>query len=259
MGRVGGPANHAMNRRSWPPISVSALAIVCALGLVACGGSPPAVQTLAPTVSAAPTGAPDVLTVLPATEATPDTPPRPTVVASAHLTPAPPRSTPTAAAVPRLTVAITARPAPPIVTVALPTEAPVVTPLADPTPTVVTGAAPTPTPTPRPPGASVGRLATAREIDGLQRPSDSATDFKLGERIYISVEFIGARAGTALGIRWSSPGGCRGEFAKEQERSIRRGFFGFFIDDANCLGRYVVEITVDGASMATTSFSVERS
>ena len=221
---------------------------MCALGLAACGGSPPVAQTPPPTVSTAPAPAPEAVTALPATEATPDVTAQPTAVATARPTPSPPRSTPTAAAVPQPTVAITARPTPPIITVARVTAAPALTPVAE----------TTPTPTPRPPGASVGRLTTTREIDGLQRPGDPVIDFKLGERIYISVEFIGVRAGTALGFRWSSPGGCQGAFEKEEEKSIRRGFFGFFIDDANCVGRYAVDITVDGESMETTGFNVER-
>jgi hypothetical protein len=247
-----------MNRRSWLPISVSGLAIMCALGLAACAGSSPVPQAPPPIVRAAPAPVPEGVPALSATEATPDPTPQPTAVAGARLTPAPPRSTPTAAAAPRPTVAITAQPAPPIITAARLTAAPALTPVAETTPTATPAAQPTPTPPPRPPGASVGRLATTREIDGLQRPGDPVTDFRLGERIYISVEFIGVRAGTALGIRWSSPGGCRGAFEKEQEKSIRRGFFGFFIDDANCLGRYAVDITVDGESLATTSFNVER-
>ena len=104
--------------------------------------------------------------------------------------------------------------------------------------------------------ATVGRIATAVSVDGLQRPQELADTFSLDDRVYISVEFRDVREGARLGFRWQS-GSCGGEYETGPQRALRRGFFAFFVDETTCLGEHMVEITVDGAVAAATSFMVE--
>ncbi len=141
--------------------------------------------------------------------------------------------------------------------------APIPAPLnATPSPTPAATAAPTPEPTeppdtsPAPLRADVGRVETALSVDGLQRPLDRASEFPFGERIYISVEFIGVQAGAVLGFKWQSPAGCSGDHELEPRNPIRRGFFAFFINEASCPGPYDVDITVDGQRVGSTRFTV---
>jgi len=92
-------------------------------------------------------------------------------------------------------------------------------------------------------------------VDGLQRPQDVSDVFGLDDRVYISVEFRDVREGARLGIRWSS-GNCGGEYETGPQQSLRRGYFAFYVDETNCVGAHAVEITVDGAVAAETSFMV---
>ena len=168
----------------------------------------------------------------------------------------PPANTPQAGPV--------AAPPPPAPTIEVTrTSPPAPEPLdATPSPTPEATAAPTPEPTeppdptPAPLRAEVGRVETALSVDGLQRPVDRASEFSFGERIYITVEFIGVRTGTVLGFKWQSPTGCSGDYEIESPNPIRRGFFAFFIDEVNCPGPYDVDITVDGEDVASTRFTV---
>ena len=104
----------------------------------------------------------------------------------------------------------------------------------------------------------MGRIATALSVDGLQRPQEPADRFDLDDRVYISVEFRDVREGARLGIRWKS-GSCGGEYETGPQQPLRRGFFAFFVDETTCLGEHVVEITVDGAVAAVTSFMIAES
>lgn len=101
-------------------------------------------------------------------------------------------------------------------------------------------------------------MATARSIDGLQRPAEIAEEFDYGERVYVSVEFIAVREGTVLGFRWECASGCDGSYETPPQQPIRRGFFAFYIDDAGCPGRYTVDITVDGETVAVTEFVIRE-
>lgn len=92
-------------------------------------------------------------------------------------------------------------------------------------------------------------------MDGLQRPQDVAETFGLEDRVFISVEFRDVREGARLGFRWSS-GSCGGEYETGPQQPLRRGFFAFFVDETNCVGKHDVEITVDGVVVAVTSFTV---
>ena len=106
--------------------------------------------------------------------------------------------------------------------------------------------------------AGVGRVATARGVDGLQRPVEETMIFSSRERVYIAVEFIGVEAGAELGFAWKADAGCSGSFTTDSQPAIRRGFFGFFIDRTECVGRYDVRILVDGIVIAKTNFSVGK-
>ena len=92
-------------------------------------------------------------------------------------------------------------------------------------------------------------------MDGLQRPQDLSDMFGLDDRIYISVEFREVREGARLGFRWSS-GRCGGEYETGPQPAMRRGYFAFYVDETNCIGEHTVEITVDGAVAAETTFTV---
>jgi len=149
----------------------------------------------------------------------------------------------------------------------LPTER--VTPTAAPPSTPAPIATPAPTEPPRsvnrtptaivpPPNAraSVGRVATAEGVDGLQRPVNETTTFDPMQRVYITVEFINVRTGAELGFSWRADEGCAGSFTLAPQTAVRRGFFAFYIDETECLGRYVVQIMVDGAAHAETTFAI---
>ena len=115
--------------------------------------------------------------------------------------------------------------------------------------------APAATPTPTPVMAVVGRVVTAREIDGLQRPIEEVSEFDLGERVYIAVEFRDVLSGAVLGVRWTTPDGRRGQFETEpQTRSVRRGFWAFFYDEADVVGEYRVDVLVNGVPEAEVRF-----
>ena len=194
-------------------------------------------------------------------------PPTPTVVEvavtpTAPSTPAPTpepqqtpnRQTPTASpqnrtATPLPTVVVTPTAAPPS------TPAPVATPAPTAPPPAVTRT-PIAIVPPANARASVGRMATAEDVDGLQRPVDETSTFEPGQRVYISVEFINVRAGAELGFSWRADEGCAGSFTLAPQSAMRRGFIGFYIDETECLGRYVVQILVDGVAHAGITFSI---
>ncbi len=189
-----------------------------------------------------------------------------TTVATTVTTPAP-ALTPTAAPSPVLTRQATPqtlqnRSATPLATAAAsPATAPVLTasPVATPAPTAPPPRVTT-TPTaiapPTDARASVGRLATAENVDGLQRPVGETSTFEPMQRVYIAVEFIDVQTGAELGFSWQADGGCAGSYTLPPQQSMRRGFFGFFIDETECIGRYVVQILVDGVAHAETTFAV---
>lgn len=104
--------------------------------------------------------------------------------------------------------------------------------------------------------ASVGRVATAENVDGLQRPVNETSTFEPMQRVYIAVEFTNVRAGAELGFSWLADGGCAGRFSLPAKVPVRRGFFGFFIDETECNSRYVVQILVDGVAHAETTFFI---
>lgn len=92
-------------------------------------------------------------------------------------------------------------------------------------------------------------------MDALQRPQDLSDTFGLDDRVYISVEFRDVREGARLGFRWSS-GSCGGQYETDPQPALRRGYFAFYVDETNCLGEHMVEVTVDGAVAAVTSFTI---
>ena len=92
-------------------------------------------------------------------------------------------------------------------------------------------------------------------MDALQRPQDLSGTFGLDDRVYISVEFRDVREGARLGFRWSS-GSCGGQYETDPQPPLRRGYFAFYVDETNCLGEHMVEVTVDGAVAAVTSFTI---
>lgn len=92
-------------------------------------------------------------------------------------------------------------------------------------------------------------------MDGLQRPQDLSDTFGQDDRVYISVEFRDVREGARLGFRWTS-GSCGGEFETGPQQALRRGYFAFYVDESTCIGEHQVEITVDGAVAAVSSFVV---
>ncbi len=107
--------------------------------------------------------------------------------------------------------------------------------------------------------AVVSRVATARKVDGLQRPAGQANTFAYGERVYISVEFRDVKNGAVLGFRWRNDSGCGGQYETDAQSPMRRGFFAFYVDQAKCPGTYTVDVTVDGWTLANTTFIVKDS
>ncbi len=204
------------------------------------------------------------------TEATADTP---TVVATTTTSPVPAPTSeangvetrPTVDGTPSLTATPGAqqnRSATPLVTATSP-SAETLTPQSSRTATSAVTAAPLPaitsTPTATPPPnarAAVGRVVTARAVDALQRPVDETSLFAPGERVYITVEYVDVRAGAELGFAWEAEAGCNGSYTTPPQSSIRRGFFGFFIDQTECVGRYDVKIQVDGVTLTEIDFLV---
>ena len=215
------PAAIAESTESTPTVSAVAAA-------------PRPASTSVPMAPAAPARTPTPSSATPAATTAPDNPP-PTA-------PPPPSPSPTA---------------PPA---ASPSPSPdPTTPPATASPTATAGtvapSSPTPTRAPTPLRANIGRIATALSVDGLQRPQDVSETFGLDDRIYISVEFRDVREGARLGFRWSS-GSCGGEYETGPQQPLRRGYFAFYVDETNCVGKHSVAITVDGAVAAETSFMV---
>ena len=196
-------------------------------------------STSVPTAPAAPAGTP--------------TPPEPTPAPTAAPGEPPPTATgtvPASSPGPSPTASPAASPSPsPDPTTAAATASPTATaqPVASPPPT--------PTQAPTPLRASIGRVATALSVDGLQRPQDVSETFGLEDRVYISVEFRDVREGARLGIRWKSDN-CGGEYETGPQESLRRGYFAFFVEETTCVGEHLVEITVDGVVAAVTEFTV---
>ncbi len=230
-------------------LPVIAVGVAAAL-LSACGDS-------AGPNGAATEGTADTPTVVAAT--TPSPVPTTAPEANGVETQAPADGSPAATATPD---AQQNRSATPLVIVTAP-SAGTPTPISSPTATSAGTAAPTPdraqTPTTSPAAnlrGAVGRVVTARAIDGLQRPVDETSFFAPSERVYIAVEFIDVRNGAELGFSWEAEEGCSGSYTTPPQSPIRRGFYGFFIDQTECVGRYDVKIQVDGVTLAEIDFSV---
>ena len=155
----------------------------------------------------------------------------PTATAVSTPAPDPPASTP----IPTATATVT-----PTSTLAspTPTSAPTETPAATPAVT----ATPTPTITNTRERGSVGRIATARSIDTLQRPVDAADRFGSNERVYVSVEFKGVRSGAVLGVRWKRDGEEIYTFETGPQGAFSRGFFAFYFDPGGGAGAFEAEI-----------------
>ena len=215
---------------------------VAAWLLAACGDS----EAVAEPVPATPTPAVVEVTVAPTEPPTPAPTPAPQQTPSRQT---PSTSLQNRSATPLPTLAATPTAAPPS------TPAPIATPAPTAPPPSVTR---TPIAIVPPPNAraSIGRVATAANVDGLQRPVDETSTFEPMQRVYISVEFINVRAGAELGFSWQADEGCAGSFTLAPQSAMRRGFIGFYIDETECLGRYVVRILVDGAAHAGITFSI---
>lgn len=218
------------------------IAGVTAWLLAACGDS----EVVAEPATATPTPTVVGVTVSPTAPPTPAPTPEPRQT--------PNRQTPSAS--------LQNRSATPLPTVPVtPTAAPPSTPAPTATPTP-TGPTPSATRTPTaivpPPNAraAVRRVATAENVDGLQRPVNETNTFEPMQRVYIAVEFINVRAGAELGFSWQADRGCAGSFTLGPKSAMRRGFIGFYIDETECLGRYVVQILVDGEAHAGITFSI---
>ena len=216
---------------------------VAALLLAACGDAD---TGNVPSVSPSPSPRTTVVTTVttPAPVLTPTGEPSPVLTRQAI-----PQTLQTRSATPLATAAASPATAPPL------TASPVATPAPTAPPPPITT---TPTAIVPPPGAraSVGRVATAENVDGLQRPVGETSTFEPTQRVYIAVEFIDVQTGAELGFSWQADGGCAGSYTLPPRSALRRGFFGFFIDETECIGRYVVEILVDGVAHAETTFAV---
>lgn len=210
--------------------------------------SPVAVVQPTTTVAAPVAAAPRVTPTVAATSA-----PVPAPTTQAQPPPSPEPTAPPSTATP---IAPSPSPSPALSPVASPSPSPSpTTPAATPSPETTERPAASPTAAPTPARAVVGRIATALTVDGLQRPQDLSDVFGLDDRVYISVEFRDVREGARLGIRWSA-GSCGGMYETGPQQALRRGYFAFYVDETNCVGEHAVEITVDGAVAAETSFTV---
>ncbi len=216
---------------------------VAALLIGACGD---AESVPGPVAAATPTPRIIVITVTP-------TPP-PTPAPTPELRQTPTRQTPSTSLQNR---SATPLPTAPVTPTAAPPSTP--SPIATPAPTAPPPAAnrtPTAIVPPDEARAFVGRLATAENVDGLQRPVGETSTFEPMQRVYISVEFVDVRAGAELGFSWQAEEGCAGSFTLAPQTTMRRGFFGFYIDETECLGRYFVQILVDDVPHAGITFSI---
>ncbi|MCY4109829.1 MAG: hypothetical protein OXG11_12485 [Chloroflexi bacterium] len=178
----------------------------------------------------------------------------PTVAATSTPTSAPPATTPIPTATPTATPASTLPSPTPTATpsAALPTPTPTATPAT--TPAAI--ATPTPTITSERERGSVGRIATARSVDTLQRPVDATDRFAPNERVYVSVEFKGVRSGAVLGVRWKRNGEEVFTFETGPQGAFSRGFFAFYFDPGGGAGSFEAEILVDGEVSGKIGFTV---
>ncbi len=123
-------------------------------------------------------------------------------------------------------------------------------------PTPAPAATATPTRSAETARGSVGRVASARSVDGLQRPVDAADNFAPGERVYVSAELTGVRAEAILGIRWKRGGDEIFVYETPPQSAFSRGYFAFFFDPGGMQGEYEAEILIDGVVLGTVSFTV---
>ena len=157
-----------------------------------------------------------------------------------------PTATPSVPAPPEVTVTPQPTPTQPI------DEVPVVPP---PTQTA-TPEAPTPTPTVAVRGR-VGVAAVARSIDSQQRPRERATVFEDGERVYVSVEFIGIGSGSTIGIAWQRNDRPVFEYEQPIQSAFTRGYFAFYLDPGDATpGAYSAQILIDGQVQREVSFTI---
>ena len=178
----------------------------------------------------------------------------PVITATPTLTVAPSATTPIPTATPTATPASTLPSPTPTST---PSEnPPTPTPTATPAVTPAATATPPPTITSERERGSVGRIATARSVDTLQRPVDATDRFAPNERVYVSVEFKGVRSGAVLGVRWKRNGEEIFTFETGPQGAFSRGFFAFYFDPGGGAGSFEAEILVDGEVSGKIGFTV---
>jgi len=104
------------------------------------------------------------------------------------------------------------------------------------------------------------RAIPTRNLDSRQRPADPISVFGVGERVYVSVEFVGIRSGESVGVRWKKGGEVLFTYEQPVGRPFSRGYFGFYFDtpSSNPTGNYSAEVLIEGVVAQTVGFWVSE-
>lgn len=104
------------------------------------------------------------------------------------------------------------------------------------------------------------RAIPTRDLDSRQRPTDPISVFSVGERVYVSVEFVGIRSGQSVGVRWKKEEEALFTYEQPVGRTFTRGYFGFYFDPppSNSAGSYSAEVLIEGVVVQAVGFWVSE-
>ncbi len=81
--------------------------------------------------------------------------------------------------------------------------------------------------------------------------------FDSGERVYVSVEFIGIGPETTIGIGWSREGEPVFTFEQPVQSAFTRGYFAFYLDPGDATpGAYSAAVLIDGQVQRAVGFTI---
>tara|TARA_B100001123_G_scaffold439078_1_gene575166 strand:+ start:1350 stop:1973 length:624 start_codon:yes stop_codon:yes gene_type:complete len=104
------------------------------------------------------------------------------------------------------------------------------------------------------------RAIPTSNLDSRQRPADPISVFGVGERVYVSVEFVGIRSGESVGVRWKKGDEVLFTYEQPVGLTFTRGYFGFYFDPptSNSIGSYSAEVLIEGVVAQTVGFWVSE-
>ncbi len=122
-------------------------------------------------------------------------------------------------------------------------------------------ATPTPDTTQQPAqneSAQVASVVLALGLDSQQAPVQPTLEFRPGERVNVSVEFVDVAPGSRLGVRWYAGDTLQGTFLTDPQPAYTQARFGFWfaLAPTSPEGPWRVEIVVGAATQTSVDFVV---